>query len=57
MEGIGVRTLALRLQQGFLRCVEALRMRAGEIGEADEEQRCALFLRQLDPDWDRRDQV
>ena len=40
--------------RGFLRCVEALRRRAGEIGEEDEEQRCALFLRQLDPDWDRR---
>jgi hypothetical protein len=40
--------------RGFLRCVEALRRRAGEIGEVDEEQRCALFLRQLDPDWERR---
>jgi len=39
--------------RGFLRCVEALRLRAGEIGEVDEEQRCALFLRQLDPDWER----
>jgi hypothetical protein len=34
--------------------VEALRRRAGEIGEVDEEQRCALFLRQLDPEWERR---
>ena len=25
----------------------------GAIGEEDEEDRCALFLRQLDPDWDR----
>jgi hypothetical protein len=24
---------------------------AGAIGERDEEERCALFLRQLDPDW------
>jgi Protein of unknown function (DUF3151) len=39
--------------RGFLRSVDALRRRAGEIGEADEEQRCALFLRQLDPDWDK----
>ena len=39
--------------RGFLRSLEALRRRAGEIGEADEEKRCALFLRQLDPDWDR----
>ena len=57
MEGIWLRSLALPDQQGFLRCVEALRRRAGEIGEEDEEQRCALFLRQLDPDWERRDQV
>ena len=28
--------------RGFLRCLEALRRRAGEIGEVDEEQRCAL---------------
>lgn len=41
--------------RGFLRCVEALRRRAGEIGEVDEEQRGALFLRQLDPDWDKTD--
>ena len=40
--------------RGFLRSLEALRRAAGAIGEADEEQRCALFLRQLEPDWDRR---
>jgi hypothetical protein len=39
--------------RGFLRCLDALRRRAGEIGEQDEEQRCAIFLRQLDPGWDR----
>lgn len=39
--------------RGFLRCLDALRRRAGEIGEDDEEQRCRLFLLQLDPDWDR----
>jgi hypothetical protein len=38
--------------RGFLRCLDALRRLAGEIGEADEEQRCSLFLRQLDPEWD-----
>lgn len=41
--------------RGFLRSLDALRQRAAEIGEKDEEQRCALFLRQLDPDWDKRD--
>jgi hypothetical protein len=38
--------------RGFLRCLDALRRLAGEIDEADEEQRCSLFLRQLDPEWD-----
>ncbi|HUZ20324.1 MAG TPA: DUF3151 family protein [Acidimicrobiales bacterium] len=37
--------------RGFLRAVEALRRCASTIGETDEEERCALFLRQLDPDW------
>lgn len=37
--------------QGFLRALEGLRAAAGAIGEQDEEQRCADFLRQLDPDW------
>ncbi|HLF99086.1 MAG TPA: DUF3151 family protein [Acidimicrobiia bacterium] len=37
--------------QGFLRALDGLRRTAGEIGEADEEARCAEFLRQLDPDW------
>jgi hypothetical protein len=39
--------------RGFLRCLDALRARAGQIGENDEEQRCYLFLLQLDPDWER----
>jgi len=38
--------------RGFLRALDGLRAAAGEIGEADEEDRCATFLRQLDPDWD-----
>ncbi|HUY22298.1 MAG TPA: DUF3151 family protein [Acidimicrobiales bacterium] len=37
--------------RGFLRCVEGLRAAAAAIGEAAEEERCALFLRQLDPAW------
>jgi Protein of unknown function (DUF3151) len=41
--------------RGFLRSLDALRRRAGELGEVDEEERCALFLRQLDPDWERSD--
>jgi hypothetical protein len=39
--------------RGFLRALDQLRLRAEAIGEIDEEDRCALFLRQLDPDWAR----
>jgi hypothetical protein len=35
--------------RGFLRSLEALRRAAEAIGETDEEERCALFLFQLDP--------
>jgi Protein of unknown function (DUF3151) len=37
--------------QGFLRALDGLRAAADAIGEADEAERCAVFLRQLDPDW------
>jgi hypothetical protein len=37
--------------RGFLRALDGLRASAGAIGETDEDERCALFLRQLDPDW------
>lgn len=37
--------------RGFLRCLDGLARLAGEIGEDDEAERCALFLRQLDPSW------
>jgi hypothetical protein len=40
--------------RGFLRSLDGLREAAAAIGETDEEQRCAVFLHQLDPDWDRR---
>ncbi len=40
--------------RGFLRALEALRAAAERIGEGSEEVRCRLFLRQLDPEWDRR---
>lgn len=35
--------------RGFLRALRGLRDAAGRIGEADESERCALFLLQLDP--------
>jgi hypothetical protein len=37
--------------RGFLRCVRGLVTSAAAIGETDEEERCAIFLRQLDPAW------
>ena len=40
--------------RGFLRSLDGLRRAAAAIGEDDEAARCAEFLHQLDPDWDRR---
>ena len=37
--------------RGFLRSLSGLQRVAGRIGEADEAERCALFLVQLDPGW------
>ena len=39
--------------RGFLRSLEALRRAAEAIDETDEEERCALFLYQLDPSRSR----
>jgi len=37
--------------RGFLRSLEGLRASAEAIGETEEAERCALFLRQCEPDW------
>jgi hypothetical protein len=37
--------------RGFLRALDGLRRTADDIGEADEAERCATFLQQLDPNW------
>ena len=37
--------------RGFLRALSGLQRVAAEIGERDEDERCAMFLRQLDPSW------
>lgn len=37
--------------RGFLRALDGLRRSAGTIGETDEEERCQIFLSQLDPTW------
>jgi hypothetical protein len=41
--------------RGFLRSLDALRRLAGAIGEGEEEERCSIFLRQLDPEWPPED--
>lgn len=37
--------------RGFLASLDALRAAAEQIGETSEAERCAMFLRQLDPAW------
>ena len=39
--------------RGFLRALAALEEAATAIGEADEAERCRVFLHQLDPAWGR----
>jgi Protein of unknown function (DUF3151) len=39
--------------RGFLRALESLRRAAEAIGEVDEEERCGIFLAQLDPELAR----
>ena len=41
--------------RGFLRALAGLQATAEAIGEDDEAERCALFLRQLDPGWPPED--
>ncbi len=37
--------------RGFLRALSGLQRVASAIGEYDEDERCRLFLHQLDPEW------
>ncbi|HLU43280.1 MAG TPA: DUF3151 family protein [Microthrixaceae bacterium] len=48
--GSGYVRWAHEANRGFLRALEGLRAAAAAIGESDEEERCAHFLHQLDPD-------
>lgn len=52
--GSGYVRWARPANRGFLRSLEALRAAAAALGEGPEAERCATFLHQLDPDWDRR---
>ena len=50
-KGSGLVRWSHESNRGFLRCLDGLRSAAGAIGEQSEEERCAQFLRQLDPAW------
>ena len=45
-----VRTMRRSIAR-FLRALHGLSVAAARIGERDEQERCELFLRQLDPAW------
>jgi hypothetical protein len=47
--GTGYVRWASESNHGFLRSLLGLQRMAGAIGETDEEERCRLFLAQLDP--------
>ncbi|MDP8976069.1 MAG: DUF3151 domain-containing protein [Actinomycetota bacterium] len=49
--GSGYVRWAHEQNRGFLRALDGLRQSAAAIGEQGEEERCAQFLRQLDPEW------
>ncbi|MGI9621502.1 MAG: DUF3151 domain-containing protein [Acidimicrobiales bacterium] len=49
--GSGYVRWAHQTNRGFLRSLAGLERCAAEIGETDEQQRCAVFLMQLDPGW------
>lgn len=51
--GSGLVRWAHPTNRGFLRSLAGLHQTASALGEADEAERTSLFLRQLEPDWDR----
>jgi Protein of unknown function (DUF3151) len=55
--GSGYVRWAHETNRGFLRALDALRASAAAIGEQPEAERCAVFLRQLDPEWGQYDQT
>jgi len=50
-QGSGYVRWTHRGNRGFLRCLAGLAALADAIGESAEAERCAVFLRQLDPSW------
>jgi hypothetical protein len=55
--GVGYVRWREETNRGFLRALAGLQREAAAIGETDEAERCAEFLRQLDPDWNTVDGV
>lgn len=55
--GSGYVRWAAPSNHGFLRCLLGLHLMAEAIGEADEAERCAQFLLQLDPSGVPADQI
>ncbi len=53
--GSGYVRWAKEPNRGFLRALQGLGRTAAVLGEVDEADRCAEFVRQLDPSWDGRD--
>lgn len=49
--GSGYVRWAHETNRGFLRALAGLAASAAAIGEHDEEERCRIFLHQLDPTW------
>jgi hypothetical protein len=49
--GSGLVRWARPENRGFLRALDGLQRSAEAIGEDDEAERCAVFLRQLEPEW------
>jgi Protein of unknown function (DUF3151) len=49
--GSGLVRWARPENRGFLRALDGLQRSAEAIGESDEAERCAVFLRQLEPGW------
>jgi len=50
-KGSGYVRWSIPSNRGFLLCLDGLSRNAQLIGETDEAERCALFLRQCDPSW------
>lgn len=49
--GSGYVRWAVPSNRGFLLCLDGLAHAASSLGETEEAERCAQFIRQLEPTW------